>query len=77
MKAGVKLVERDDRLSCYPALLRVSPGEKAVYINRKRERRIRPSVFVNLLQEQQARPLSFRPGRLPGCSVPGLFQNSC
>ena len=61
MKAGVKLVERDDRLSCYPALLRVSPGEKAVYINRKRERRIRPSVFVNLLQEQQARPLSFRP----------------
>ncbi len=61
IKAGVKLVERDDRLSCYPALIRVSPGEKAVYINRKRERRIRPSVFVNLLKEQQERPLSFRP----------------
>ena len=61
MKAGVKLVERDDRLCCYPALIRVSPGEKAVYINRKRERRIRPSVFVNLLKEQQDRPLSFRP----------------
>ncbi len=60
-KVGVKLVERDDRLSCYPALIRVSPDEKAVYINRKRERRIRPSVFVNLLKEQQDRPLSFRP----------------
>ncbi len=60
-KAGVKLVERDDRLSCYPALIRVSPDEKAVYINRKRERRIRPSVFVNLLKKQQDRPLSFRP----------------
>ena len=61
MKAGVKLIERDDRLSCYPALIRVSPDEKAVYINRKRERRIRPSVFVNLLKEQQDRPMSFRP----------------
>ncbi len=60
-KAGVQLVERDDRLACYPALIRVSPDEKAVYINRKRERRIRPSVFVNLLKEQQDRPLSFRP----------------
>ena len=61
-KAGVRLVQRDDRLSCYPALIRVSPKEKAVYINRKRERRIRPSVFVNLLKEQQDRPMSFRPG---------------
>ncbi len=60
-KAGVKLVEQDDRLFCYPALIRVSPGEKAVYINRKRERRIRPSVFVSLLKKQQDRPLSYRP----------------
>ena len=61
MNAGVKLVKRDDRLSCYPALVRVSAGEKAVYINRKRERRIRPSVFVDLLKQQQGRPMSFRP----------------
>ena len=60
-KAGVNMVERDDRLFCYPALIRVSPSEKAVYVNRKRERRIRPSVFVNLLKEQQDRPLNFRP----------------
>ena len=60
-KAGVTMVERDDRLFCYPALIRVSPGEKAVYINRRRENRIRPSVFVKLLKEQQVRPLSFRP----------------
>ena len=26
MNAGVKLVKRDDRLSCYPALVRVSAG---------------------------------------------------
>ncbi len=60
-KAGVNLVERDDRLFCYPALIRVSTSEKAVYVNRKREGRIRPSVFVNLLKEQQDRPLPFRP----------------
>ena len=59
--AGVNMVERDDRLFCYPALIRVSPGEKAVYINRKRENRIRPSFFVNLLKEEQVRPLTFRP----------------
>ena len=59
-KAGVNVVERDDRLFCYPVLIRVSPSEKAVYVNRKREGRIRPSVFVNLLKEQQDRPLTFR-----------------
>ena len=60
-RAGVNMSEREDRLFCYPALIRVAPGEKAVYINRKRERHMRPSVFVNLLKEQQDRPLTYRP----------------
>jgi hypothetical protein len=58
---GVSMLERDDRLFCYPALLRVAPAEKAVVIDRKQERRIRPSVLVNLLKDLQERPPRFRP----------------
>ena len=58
---GVSMFERDDRLFCYPALLRVAPLEKAVVIDRKQERRIRPTVLVNLLKDLQDRPPRFRP----------------
>jgi hypothetical protein len=58
---GVRIFERDDRLYCYPALIRVSANEKAVLIDKKRERRIRPSVLVTRLKEMQRRPTRFRP----------------
>lgn len=58
---GVSMFERDDRLFCYPALLRVVPSEKAVVIDRKQERRIRPTILVNLLKDLQERPPRFRP----------------
>jgi hypothetical protein len=60
-KMGVSMFERDDRLFCYPALLRVVPLEKAVVIDRKQECRIRPSILVNLLKDLQDRPPRFRP----------------
>lgn len=58
---GVKIFEQDDRLYCYPALIRVSPNEKTVFIDRKRENRIRPSVLVARLKELQRKPPRFKP----------------
>jgi hypothetical protein len=58
---GVSMFERDDRLYCYPALLRVAPNEKAVVVDGRWERRIRPAMLVNLLKGLQDRPPRFRP----------------
>jgi hypothetical protein len=60
-RMGVRIFERDERLYCYPALIRVSPNEKAVFIDRKRENRIRPSVLVTRLKELQRKQPRFRP----------------
>jgi hypothetical protein len=57
---GVRVIEEEDRLLCYPSLLRVLPGEAAVEIDRIRERRIRPSVLVDLLAKTQERPPRFK-----------------
>jgi hypothetical protein len=58
---GVSMFERDDRLYCYPALLRIAPNEKAVVVDGRWERRIRPAMLVNLLKGLQDRPPRFRP----------------
>ena len=60
-QVGVRIFERADRLYCYPALIRVSSNEKAVFIDRKRQSRIRPSVLVTQLRELQRKPARFRP----------------
>ncbi len=59
-RQGVKVVERDERLYCYPVLIRVSPSDRAVSIDKKREARIRPSVLVSRLQQLQRKPPRFR-----------------
>jgi len=58
---GLSLLERDGRLVGYPFLLRALPGDAAVEIDRKRERRIRPSFVVEHLEALQTRPARFRP----------------
>lgn len=58
---GVKIFERDDRLYCYPVLIRVSPSESAILIDKAKERKLRPTVLVNHLKELQKRPPRFRP----------------
>lgn len=58
---AVSIFERDDRLYCYPVLIRVLPGERAVQIDKVREKRLRPGVLVNHLKELQKRPPRFRP----------------
>jgi len=60
-RADLRISPQDGRLFCYPALIRVLPGERAVLIDRARERRLRPSVLVELLKARQKRPPRFRP----------------
>ena len=59
--AGLRLFDRDERIYCYPVLLRVAAPERSVFVDRARERRLRPSVLVELLREVQQRPPRFRP----------------
>jgi hypothetical protein len=58
--AGVSMVESDQRLLCYPSLIKVLPADAAIEIDRRRERRLRPSVLVALLAAAQKRPPRFR-----------------
>jgi hypothetical protein len=58
---GLSIVEGDDdRLLCYPSLLRVVPGEVAVEIDKVRDRRLRPSVLVGTLLRAQERGTRFK-----------------
>ena len=58
---GVRIFERDDRLYCYPVLIRVSASESVILIDRVKEKKLRPTVLVNRLKELQKRPPKFRP----------------
>jgi hypothetical protein len=57
----VAMFQADERLLCYPSLIKVLPGDAAVEIDRRREKRLRPSVLVALLAATQSRPPRFRP----------------
>ncbi len=59
--AGLRLHEQDERLYAYPAIVQIVPGERAVLIDRRRERRLRPSVLARHLKALQERPARFRP----------------
>lgn len=59
--ADLAMYEEDERMLCYPSLVRVLPGDAAVEIDKKREKRLRPSVLVGLLSATQQRPPRFRP----------------
>jgi hypothetical protein len=58
--AGLAIVEDDDRLLCYPSLLRVLPGDAAIEIDKIRDRRLRPSVLVAALARAQERGVRFK-----------------
>ncbi|MCD6568365.1 MAG: hypothetical protein J7K94_06495 [Dehalococcoidia bacterium] len=59
-EAGLRIFERDGQLYCYPALIRVSPSDRAVLIDKKRERHIRPSLLAARLKKLQQKPPSFK-----------------
>lgn len=58
--AGVAMFEDDDRLLCYPSIVRVMPGELALEIDRKRARGLRPSAVVEQLGKSQRSGPRFR-----------------
>jgi hypothetical protein len=60
-QVNLRIFEQDERLYCYPALIRVVPGERVVLVDRDRQRRLRPSVLVAHLQAMQRRPPRFKP----------------
>lgn len=57
---AVKIFEQDDRLYCYPFLIRILPNERTVLIDKAREKRLRPSVLVSHLKELQSKPVRFK-----------------
>lgn len=60
-EAGLPVFEQDDKLFCYPVLLKVLPQERSVLIDKVRERKIRPSFLINLLMKLQTKPVRFKP----------------
>lgn len=58
---SVKIFEQDDRLYCYPFLIRILPNECSILIDKTREKRLRPSVLVNHLKSLQNKPVRFKP----------------
>jgi hypothetical protein len=59
--ADVAMFPDDDRLLCYPSIVRVLPGDLALEIDRKRARGIRPSVVVAQLAKAQRAGPRFKP----------------
>lgn len=57
---GVAMFEEDERLLCYPSLVKLLPGDAALEIDRRREKRLRPSVVVAALADTQRRPPRFK-----------------
>jgi hypothetical protein len=58
---GVRAVESDQRILCYPSIVQLSASDATVVIDRKKERRIRPSVLASHLADLQNRPPKFKP----------------
>ncbi len=58
---GVSAFESDDRILCYPVIVQVSPSDTSVLIDKKKDRRIRPSVVVANLSALQQREPKFKP----------------
>lgn len=59
-EAGVKAYESDDRILCYPAVVQVSASDATVAVDKKKDRRIRPTVVVRALGTLQQRPPTFK-----------------
>ncbi len=56
---GVQAFESDDRILCYPAIVQVA-SDTTVVIDKKKDRRTRPSVLVATLKALQSKPPKFK-----------------
>ena len=59
-RQGLSLYRQDEQVYSYPSLLRVLPSERAVSIDRSKEKRLRPSVLVAHLKDIQGRRPRFK-----------------
>lgn len=59
---GLSAVTEDGQLMCYPSIVRVDPTRRAVTIDKKAYRNVRPTVLAAHLQAQQKRGAKFKPG---------------
>ncbi|MGI8577629.1 MAG: hypothetical protein ACR2KG_06860 [Nocardioidaceae bacterium] len=57
------MFEEDDRLLCYPSIIRLWPADAAIEVDRRREKRLRPSAVVDRLAAVQSKPPRFRAER--------------
>lgn len=53
--------EAEDRVLSYPAIVSLSTSDATVVIDKRKDRRVRPSVLVRTLQALQAQPPKFKP----------------
>jgi hypothetical protein len=58
---GLSITERDGQMLCYPVIVRVDSGKRAVTIDRKPYREVRPSVLAAHLEALQAKPATVKP----------------
>jgi hypothetical protein len=58
---GLAMFEEDERILCYPSLVRILPGDLAIEVDKRRDRRLRPTLVIRLLQAAQARGPRFKP----------------
>jgi hypothetical protein len=56
---GLRLYEQDERIIGYPSVIRILAADCAIDIDRKRERRLRPSLIASYLRDLQTRPPRF------------------
>lgn len=57
----VSIFEEDERLLCYPSIVRILAGDLALEVDRRRVRNLRPSVVVEQLAKAQQAGPRFRP----------------
>ena len=57
----VDIQEDDGVLVCYPSMLRVDPARRAVLIDKKPWKSVRPSVLIAHLADVQGKPPRFKP----------------
>jgi hypothetical protein len=63
-KAQVRVHKLDERLYCYPSLIRLLTDDRMLLIDKQKEIRLRPSVLVEHLRRLQDKPVRFKPEAL-------------
>jgi hypothetical protein len=58
---GVRMIESDGRILCYPTIIQLSPSDGSVLLDKKKERGVRPSFLVKKLKDLSQRQVRFRP----------------